>query len=90
MMVGETSSAEKGGSKARWLTTAFADLSTRYPQIRAFVWSNARWDDMDWQVESSASAERAFRGGIRSSRFAGNVFGELSGGPIRPLQQSAH
>jgi hypothetical protein len=90
MMIGETGSAEKGGSKARWLTTAFADLSTLYPRIRAFVWSNARWDNMDWQVESSASAERAFRAGIRSSRFAGNVFGELSGGTVRPLQQSAH
>jgi hypothetical protein len=85
MMIGETGSAEAGGSKARWLTLAFSDLATRFPRVKAFVWFNARANDEDWAIETSASAEAAFRRGIGSSRFASNVFGDLSDGRIAPL-----
>jgi hypothetical protein len=82
IMIGETSSAETGGSKATWITNALAALPAQFPQVRACVWMN--WQLVEsgttypWQIESSSSAQTAFANGISSSYFrAGGGLGSL-------------
>jgi beta-mannanase len=84
MMIGETASAETGGSKARWITDTFARLATSYPKIRAVVWFNDDEGGKDWPIESSAASQASFRAGISSDRYAANVFGGLRAGVIAP------
>jgi beta-mannanase len=92
VMVGETSSAENGGSKATWITDAINSLPSRFPQIRAFVWFNWKITENGttwaWPIESSSSAQSAFASGISSSYFqAGGGLGSLPLlAPIKPLQ----
>lgn len=82
MMIGETASTEWGGSKAAWIKDALTtQLPSFYPQIKALVWFN--WDvaatsgDMDWPIESSSSAQAAFRAAIGSGYYAANTFSSL-------------
>ena len=91
MMVGETSSVEGGDGKAAWITDALAtQLPERFPRIRALIWLNWRiyqrgtW--WDWPIESSASAQAAFRDAIASPYYAaGGFFGGLPrGSQIKP------
>ncbi len=92
VMIGETSSAEDGGSKATWIQNALGSLPTRFPQIRAFVWFNWKIADSgttwSWPIESSAAATSAFAAGIAPSYFQAG--GGLGGLPlltaIKPLQ----
>lgn len=91
IMVGETSSVEGGEGKAAWITDALAtQLPERFPRIRALIWFNwriyeiGRW--WDWPIESSASAQAAFRDSIASAYYAaGGSFGGLPrGSKIKP------
>jgi beta-mannanase len=83
VMIGETASTEVGGSKSRWI----GDLlrlpgGSEFPQVRAVVWFNKRWDRMDWPIETSQAARSAFARGIGDRRFAGNGFRRLKTSPI--------
>ena len=83
IMVAETSSIESGGSKAGWITDALAtQLPQNFPKIKALLWMNWRiyqngsW--WDWEIESSSSAQTAFKTAISSSYYApGGSFGSL-------------
>jgi len=82
VMIGETASAENGGSKAAWIQDALSSLPTRFPQIRALVWFNWKITESGttwtWPIESSSSAESAFSSGVASSYFqAGGGLGSL-------------
>lgn len=66
-MIGETSSAEAGGSKAVWITDMFATLALR-PSVRALVWFNQN-KEADWRIESSATAQTAFAAGAAAPRW---------------------
>jgi hypothetical protein len=83
IMLGETGSAENGGSKASWITDALStQLPKSFPQIKAFVWFNEKYTKNStvypWQIESSSSAQTAFANGIKSSYYAaGGTFGNL-------------
>jgi hypothetical protein len=52
-----------------------------FPKIRALAWFNWNiYEDRgtyDWQIESSASAQSAFAGGIALPNYARNVYGSL-------------
>src|SRR3990170_2569248 len=48
MMVAETGSVERGGSKARWIRHTASALRRRFPQIRAFVWFNSLDGSYAW------------------------------------------
>jgi hypothetical protein len=86
VVIGETASTEKGGSKAAWITDLLGtELPGAYPQIKAFLWFDKYDSDMDWPVETSSSAIAAFSAGISSSIYATNRFGSLGAGPILPL-----
>jgi hypothetical protein len=86
MMVGETASVERGGSKAAWITDMLTrQLPKRFPRIDAFVWFEKVEAGQRWPIESSRSAQRAFAAGIRSATYTGNIFRSLPRGPIKPL-----
>jgi len=86
MMIGEIGSEEyASGVKAAWITDMFNQLPTNYPKIKALVWFNWRIYETNngvssyqsWPIESSSSAQSAFRNGIASSYYASNKYGGL-------------
>jgi hypothetical protein len=86
IMIGEVASTERGGSKANWITDMLGtQLPTNFPQIKALVWTEQRFEGLDWTIETSAASRSAFVNGIASSYYASNTFGSIGGGAIVPL-----
>jgi hypothetical protein len=77
IMIGETASAERGGSKAAWISDMLNELPTNFPQIKALLWFNWNGGDpsVSWPVASSRAANDAFSIGIAASAYATNQFG---------------
>lgn len=67
LMLAEWGCNEADGSKAKWITDAFAQLPTAMPRIRMMVSFN-RVAESDFRVNSSASSLAAYRSAI--SRLA--------------------
>jgi mannan endo-1,4-beta-mannosidase len=86
MLLGEFATSPNGGHKATWIRKMFTELPRRYPRIRALVYFNTVDRGVDWPLETSLPAARAFAAGIRKNTFASNRFGTLPGGPILPLR----
>lgn len=85
VMIGETASTEQGGSKAAWIRNMLSrELSTRFPDVKAVLYTNRAADGLDWPIESSLAATRAFAAGIRSRYYAPAHFGAIRESPIRP------
>ena len=86
IMIGETGAVEGGLGKAAWIKDALVTQLPRYfPRVKALVWFNWRiledgkW--WEWPIESSASAQDAFRSAIGSSYYAaGGGFNNLPAG----------
>ncbi|MFH1576965.1 MAG: glycosyl hydrolase [Candidatus Margulisiibacteriota bacterium] len=68
LMIGEFASAEPGGSKADWITDALSQIKNNYPRVKIFCWFNID-KERDWRINSSSSAEAAFRQAIGDSYF---------------------
>lgn len=90
-MIAETSSNETGGSKAAWITDMLAtQLPTQFPRVKAVLWFNWNITEFgqvqNWAIESSSTAQQAFKAAIGSSRYvAGGSFGSAEGlGKILP------
>jgi Glycosyl hydrolase family 26 len=73
----EDASTEIGGNKPSWIREMLSSYLPHHPQIKAYLWFNwnveqngGRWD---WPIESSASAEQAFRNGIQSSAYLSSL-----------------
>jgi beta-mannanase len=83
IMIAETSSEEAGGSKSAWITDALGtQLPTYFSKIKALVWYNSRlYQANHWwpyEIESSSSAQTAFKNGIASTYYAaGGSYGNL-------------
>ncbi len=82
VIIAETASTEQGApsgtSKAAWITDLLGPtLQERLPAVKAVVWFNWPISEggktMDWPIESSPSAQAAFKAGIASSYFAGQA-----------------
>jgi beta-mannanase len=84
VMIGEVGSTELGGSKAGWIAEMFRQLPVRFPRVRAVLWFHKRADAMDWPLNSSTDATRAFARGVAHPRYATNRFRRLTGDPILP------
>jgi hypothetical protein len=85
LMIGETASSEKGGSKAKWISSALVDeLPQQFAGVQGLVWFNWNAGDStrDWPIETSDSARAAFSSAVASSLYAGADFGNLSISPI--------
>jgi Glycosyl hydrolase family 26 len=66
IQLAETATAEKGGSKARWIRDMWAYVAAR-PYVTSMIWFNLV-KETNWRIDSSPSAERAFAAGARSPR----------------------
>jgi beta-mannanase len=85
VMIGETSTSEKGGSKPDWITSALtSELPGSFPGVQAVVWTdwNAGDPNLDWPIDSSPASLSAFARAIASPLFASNGYGDLSVAPI--------
>lgn len=69
MCIGEIGSTERGGDKARWITELLGDYLPSRPQIKAVCWFNWTAEGWDWEIESSPSAQAAFKGGITANYY---------------------
>jgi hypothetical protein len=85
MVIGETASEERGGSKAAWIEHTLKTIPREYPKIRAFIWFDEKDQGMHWPIESSKSATSAFARGVSSPLYLPNAFQDLPPGPIYPL-----
>jgi Bacterial Ig domain/Glycosyl hydrolase family 26 len=86
ILISETASEELLGAKVSWITDAFSTQLPKYfPRIKAVVWfnwrmyQNSRW--WAWEIESSSSAQAAFKTAIGSSYYLAG--GGLGGLPLR-------
>lgn len=63
MMIAETASAEQGGDKAAWITSAFIEkIPTSFPLLKAIIWFNFNKEsEPDWRVNSSNTALQAYK-----------------------------
>jgi beta-mannanase len=85
MMLGEFASSSYGGHKGAWVRDLFEQLPRKYQRVRALVYFDTVDRAIDWPLELSPSATKAFARGIRRGRYGTNRFGQLGGGPIPPL-----
>jgi hypothetical protein len=69
LLLPEVGSAEQGGSKASWITSALGTELASFPRVRGLVWF-----DMDkeqpWQLHSSSAALQAWEAAASSPTFA--------------------
>jgi Glycosyl hydrolase family 26 len=84
LMLGEFATTPYGGHKALWIKKMFQDLPRIYPRIRALIYFNSFDREVDWPLETSPNAARAFALGIHKGIYADNRFGELATSPIPP------
>jgi hypothetical protein len=84
MVIAEIGSTERGGSKAAWIRDMLGTLPTGFPNIHGLLWFEKKDNGMDWPIESSDGATRAFAAGIRNSAYAGNSYAHLAASPIPP------
>jgi cellulose synthase (UDP-forming) len=68
VQVSEVASAERGGSKAVWITSMFGDLR-RHPEVTSVIWFDVD-KQANWPITSSRRAARAFAAGA-AARFPG-------------------
>jgi Glycosyl hydrolase family 26 len=84
IMLAEFASSPHGGHKALWIKKMFEQLPWKYPRIRGLIWFDSFDRGVDWPLETSATATRAFARGIHRRRFLDNHFSELTESPILP------
>jgi glycosyl hydrolase family 26 len=86
LMLGEFATSPYGGHKAKWIRRMFEKLPRKYPRVRALVYFDTVDRGVDWPLETSPAATRAFAKGIRKGRYLNNRFGEIATSPILPLR----
>jgi hypothetical protein len=90
IVLAEVASVEHGGSKAAWIKDMLqTQLPTHFPQIKAVVWQNWNASGDPWSIETSPSAQAAFKAAIASNYYSSNEFGSLPNGKIQPLGGSS-
>ena len=64
ILIGETSSAQVGGDKGKWIDEIIPTLRASFPLIKCLVWFDIN-KEADWRISSSPESEAAF---IRMAR----------------------
>jgi hypothetical protein len=59
ILIGEMSSAEAGGDKAKWIDEIIPTLRNSFPLIKGLVWFDVN-KEADWRISSSPASEAAF------------------------------
>ncbi|HYJ21594.1 MAG TPA: glycosyl hydrolase [Solirubrobacterales bacterium] len=80
MVIGETASEERGGSKANWIKETFKVIPQKYRKVRAVIWFDEKDQGMHWPIESSKSAANAFAKSIARPIFRPNEFVNMTPG----------
>ncbi|HEX6229490.1 MAG TPA: glycosyl hydrolase, partial [Solirubrobacterales bacterium] len=89
MILAELASTGNGRSKSAWIRRMFQALrGPKFRRIRALVWFNQVDRHVDWPLENSGPASRAFRRGL-SRGYRPNAYATLSESPIRPPEQAS-
>jgi mannan endo-1,4-beta-mannosidase len=83
MVLAEIASNSRGGDKAVWIRKMFRALP-RYRKVHGLIWFDVFDRNIDWPLETSRRATRAFKRGIRRHRYARNTFSNIRSRPIRP------
>lgn len=82
LIIGEFSSSEKGGDKAKWIKDAFKTIKEKYPKIKAFVWHhvdnrqeviNNLLENCDWRINSSSDCVNAAREALSDNYYLEKV-----------------
>ncbi|MBN2057249.1 MAG: hypothetical protein JW782_00415 [Candidatus Saganbacteria bacterium] len=68
LMISEFASAEQGGDKAGWIDDTYLRIAGDYPRVKIVCWFNIN-KERDWRVDSSASAEAAYKRAISDGYF---------------------
>jgi hypothetical protein len=84
IMLGELASTGQGQAKATWIRKMFRSLSTSYRRVRALIWFDQVDRGVDWPLETSPAASRAFSTGLKRGAFKGNSQAGVSASPIPP------
>jgi hypothetical protein len=84
MVIGETASEERGGSKAGWIKETLNVIPRDFPKIRGLVWFDEKDQSQDWPIESSKSATMAFANAIANKIWRPNLYAHLANRKIAP------
>jgi hypothetical protein len=84
VLLGEMASSTSGGKKGAWIREMFNVLPTEFPRVRGIVWYDSIDRGIDWPIETSLGATRAFSTGIHKGIYVGNRYAGLTQSPIRP------
>ncbi|MGA8365047.1 MAG: glycosyl hydrolase, partial [Solirubrobacteraceae bacterium] len=84
MILAEIASTGRAQAKATWITSMFRMLATKYRRIRGLVWFDQRERGLQWPIETSPAARRAFARGVRSRAYRSNTYAAIADGTISP------
>ncbi len=84
VMLAEMASTGHGRAKAKWINDMFKELHTNFRRIRGLIWFDQVDRGVDWPLETSPAAARAFSKGVRKRSFRGNGQAAVVASPIRP------
>jgi len=84
LVIGETASEERGGSKAHWIRNALHAIPAKYRKVRALVWFDEKKQGRHWPVGSSKSAQAAFNKAISRPLFMPGFYSGQPPGKIFP------
>src|SRR6185437_5923071 len=59
IIIGEMSSAQVGGDKAKWIDEIVPTLRTNFPLVKCLIWFDIN-KERDWRISSSPESEAAF------------------------------
>ena len=84
IVLAEMASTGKGRPKAGWIRDMFTQLRTNFRRVRGLIWFDQVDRGVDWPLETSPAAARAFAKGVRKRSFQGNGAAAVVASPIRP------
>lgn len=75
IMIAEFGSPEfkfQNTNKAKWITNSFHEIKTNYPRIKLVLWFHIN-KELDWRINSSESALKAYKKAINDPYFFGKL-----------------
>ena len=84
MILAEIASTGGPRAKAAWIRDMFKMLATKYRRIRGLIWFNQVDRGIDWPLDTSPAAARAFAKGIRHWAYKSNGYAAGSASPVLP------
>jgi hypothetical protein len=84
VVLAEMASTGAGRAKANWIQNMFKQLQTNFRRIRALIWFDQVDRGVNWPLETSPAATRAFAKGIHKHGFRSNGQAAVAGSPIQP------